>query len=394
MSDDLDTNVDTTIETTGQEVNQSVDSDKGTEKLSIREHIEKGFEEAKKAELKAKDPKTGQFVKTSGQRSRKAEMDDPNDTPAEPEKAGDEVTVEPDKAPAAVGEAPAAWAKEARDIWAQVPPAAQAAILKREADGQKGVESLKAQYSELDRAIAPHLEAIKNNGHTPGQAVHQLFAWFQALAQNPDVAFPALAKSFNYQWKGGEAVAEPEKTADEQPAGAIPSEVQSYIDKMRAEMLAMKQELGQQVSSLSQGFQQQSEAKTQEIVHNWAKDKPHFENVRGLMAQLIQSGAVPLKDGRVDLDGAYQMAIYANPEVRSAVLQEEQAKKAAEAKAKKDAEAKAQADAAAKARDKGMSLDPASAPGQEVSKKAPGKKGSSVRESLQHAINEVREARA
>jgi len=39
---------------------------------------------------------------------------------------------------------------------------------------------------------------IRQFGKTPGQAVGQLFSWFDALAKNPDEAFPALIKSYKY----------------------------------------------------------------------------------------------------------------------------------------------------------------------------------------------------
>ena len=74
------------------------------------------------------------------------------------------------------------------------------------------------------------------------------------------------------------------------------------------------------------------------------------------MAQLIQSGAVPLKDGQVDLDGAYDMALYANPEIRAQVLAAQEAEKAKQLKAKQEAAKKAQEAEVAKARKAGVSL--------------------------------------
>ena len=112
--------------------------------------------------------------------------------------------------------APAAWTKEAKEVWAQLPPAVQAAVVKREADVQKGVDELKQRYTDLDQALAPHVQAIRQHGHTPAQAVHQMFSWFQALTANPDAAFPALIKSFNY---------DPRRLVpQQQPAAAQPAQ--------------------------------------------------------------------------------------------------------------------------------------------------------------------------
>jgi len=153
----------------------------------------------------------------------------------------------------------------------------------------------------------------------------------------------------------------------------------------------IKQAFAQELTGLKGTFQQQSEAKTNEILANWSKDKPHFESVRGLMAQLIQSGAVPLKDGQVDLDGAYDMALYANPEIRAQVLAAQEAERVKQLKAKQEAAKKAQELEVAKARKAGVGLgggapgEPGAAPG---GKKG---KGKSVRESIMEAREQLTE---
>ena len=160
----------------------------------------------------------------------------------------------------------------------------------------------------------------------------------------------------------------------------------NIINQITNKLGQLENAFAQKIGAVESTFQQQSEAKTQEVLMNWAKDKPHFEKVRVLMSQLIASGAVPLKDGRVDLDGAYDAAIYANPEVRGA-LQADQAKAAQAATVAAAAKEKAAQQAAAdKARKSNVSLAP-SAPGQPVAPKA--KKGRSVRESLKDAMEEL-----
>ena len=69
------------------------------------------------------------------------------------------------------------------------------------------------------------------------------------------------------------------------------------------------------------------------------------------MASGIASGAVPLKNGAVDLDGAYQFASAADPEIREQLYAERSA-----------AERKAQREQAERARRAGSSLGGA-APG-------------------------------
>ena len=111
------------------------------------------------------------------------------------------------------------------------------------------------------------------------------------------------------------------------------------------------------------------------------------------MGQLIESGVVPLKNGQVDLDTAYERAIYFSPEVRAKVLAEQQQ---ANNQVQQDAAAAAttakqvQAD---KARKASVSL-PATAPGNRqpvtTAKKKPGER-SSVRDSLKAAIADLRD---
>ena len=313
---------------------------------------------------------------------------------------------------APVGDPPAAWGKnkEALAAWPALPPAVQKAVLKREEDMQRGVDELKGRYAPLDAALAPHMNAIKAYNKTPAEAVDQLFNWFSALAANPKVAFPALAQSFKFDLASvaqpavspqpGAAAAQPAGGTPEtgQPAGAIPAELQQYINGMRAEIEGLKGQFGQELGGLRStvdqqvaAWQAQNEAKTNDVLMQWAKDKPHFERVRGQMAKLIGSGYIPLlADGRVDLDGAYDAALWGDKEIRAelSAAQQEAAEKALKAKA--EAEQKAQQAAADKARKAAVSVAPG-APGASSlnGARARGGKAKSVRESLAEAIREV-----
>lgn len=366
--------------------------DPKTEKLSIRQSLKKGFADAKKAEPAEKPaPKR---AKDKPQRAADEMRAEAEGTEPEPEAPAGEAAAPAEKPATA---APTAWPKEAKEAWAALPAPVQAAVLKREVDTQKGVDELKGKYTELDQAIAPHVDAIRRHGHTPAQAVNQMFAWFQALAGNPDVAFPALLRSFNFdpqrlapkpaaQPAAAQSAAGADGKKPDQPDAPIPPAVQQYIDGITGKLAQLENAFTQQIGAVQSTFQQQSEAKTQEVLMNWAKDKPHFEKVRVLMSQLIASGAVPLKDGRVDLDGAYEQAIWANPEVRAEVQQAAQAEAEKQRKIAAEKEKKAQQDAADKARKADVSLRP-SAPGEAPVPK--GKKGRTVRESLREAMEEL-----
>jgi hypothetical protein len=108
--------------------------------------------------------------------------------------------------PAAIGpDGPTAWAKEAKQEWQRLPDSVKAAVTKRETDVANGVAALQNRYSNMEReytdiyrALEPHLPVIRSFSHTPAQSIAQMFAWFDALSKRPDESFPVLLRSFNY----------------------------------------------------------------------------------------------------------------------------------------------------------------------------------------------------
>lgn len=364
-------------QTEGQEQQQEQPKD-------LRGQLERNFEEDRKATAaKAEKAEKASAKAKAGYKSRARE--------AAEEEEVEEGTEQKQPVEQSVGAAPDAFSKEAKAEWANVPPTVQSAILKREQDVAKGVQELRQRYTDIDQALAPHLEEIRRHGHTPAQAVTQLFAWFQALAANPQLAFPALAKSFNYDLHKvlGQQQQQPTQAEGEQPAGEVPPAVQQYITGLEQKLTQIERQFGEKLGGLESSFAQQSQAKTQEILDNWANGKEHFQDVRQLMAHFIASGAVPPKNGQVDLDAAYDMAIYAHPEVRAKVQAALEAAKVAEAKKKADEERKAQTQQAEKARKAGVSVG-TSAPGSGgATTPAKGGKGKSVRESILEAREQL-----
>lgn len=398
-----------------------LDVERQGSKRSIRDELNHQFSEARKADPEDK-PAAGRFGPNGARKAAVAGAKPAGAAPGEKEAAavaGAEGAAASAAAPGAEGEPaktveviapPKNLDKAALADWEKAPESIKKTLLRREEEMAKGVEELKGRYAALDGALAPHMEAIRRHGHTPDQAVGQLFSWFQALATNPKVAFPALAKSFGQDLvqfapqgaapaaqAAAAAVAGDGGTAGgaAAPAFELPAEYKQLMDGTFQKMTALEQEINQ----LRSGYQADSQAKTQQIIENWSKDKPHFADVRVMMSQLIQSGVVPLKDGQVDLDGAYEAAIYANPAVRAKLQADDQQKVAAaaekaraEAAAKVVNEQKAQQAAADRARVAGRGLSPA-APGASSAAAAAGKpkKGLSVKESLRAAIAEVGE---
>jgi hypothetical protein len=123
---------------------------------------------------------------------------------------------------------------------------------------------------------------------------------------------------------------------------------------------------------------------------NWSHDKPHAEKVRGLMANLINSDLAliqagqpqisnTIKNGSIDMDAAYQAAVYAHPDVRATLLQEEQQKRDAATKA-----------AVEKAKKAGASLRSGAPAGIVTPASSTTPRVETVAESIKRALAEVR----
>lgn len=374
----------------------------------LRKQLEKNFETDRKTERSDGRTAEGRFVR--GAASKEADADEgaeqvegkdhaeTGEQEAEGEQQETQETEEQKAAAKAAGTAPEGWSKEAKAEWLKLPAQVQAAVKKRETDMAKGVEELKGRYSEIDQAIAPHMDAVRRAGHTPGKAVAQLFAWFAALTANPQAAFPALAKSFGHEpdkvmeWLGfkPEGKAPDQQEQKTQPQTDIPPALQSFIDGMKQEIQGLKGEITNKFGALETNFAASSQQKAEETLAIWSKDKPHFDKVRAIMAELIGRGLVPLKEGKyVDLDAAYDKALYYDPAIREEVLAEQRKATDDARKAKEAAEKKAQQERADKARRANVGLGP-SAPGTAVAQGGQKAKGKSVRESLQEAIESNR----
>ena len=73
------------------------------------------------------------------------------------------------------------------------------------------------------------------------------------------------------------------------------------------------QHFEQRLGTFQQQVDAQQERAVNDILANWSRGKEFYEEVRGEMAANMSSGAMPLKSGAVDLDGAYAFAYECRP---------------------------------------------------------------------------------
>lgn len=295
---------------------------------SIRDSLKNAFKKQAESENEP-DPKATPVDKAKEDKK-------PVDKSAAPV-TGAKATTEVKAAPAGLTPPPG-WSKEARAKFSTLPPEVQASVAKREKEVSDGFaqygEKVKS-YEELDKVLAPRREAIKGFGASEAQIVNNLFQWMEGLTgQNKVEVFKQLGNNFGIDVSSlvGKTNAAPDNTNANAQQTEIPPQLQEF-------MQSIEQKFGTFEASqnaIIEREKQQRESAAAEIVTNWAKDKPHFNAVRPLMYTLLGSGTIPLKDGVLDLDAAYEAAVYATPSVRDQHLAEKQ--EAAEAKAAADKE--------------------------------------------------------
>jgi hypothetical protein len=331
---------------------------------SVRRAISETKSKADAAERAPRPPKRSQSSEAAG-----GPADKPAKTYSEPSADGGPAT-----APEATSGPPQTWSKEERAIWNDLPEAARATINRREAASARGVHELRSRYQEIDTAVAPYSAVMKQNNVTAGQAINKLFAWHMELAgPNKVAAFRQLAQNFGVDpaaLAGGGQYQQPQQQAY-QPVNPVISNLEARMN----------------------GYEQQNAAAARTAAEqtwaNWSQGKPHTEKVRGLMAQLIigdlnliQAGqpqiSNTIKNGSIDIDAAYQAALYAHPEVRETLLREGYTRRDKEAKA-----------AAERARKTGVSMR-SGAPAGTINGRDVAPKVETARESIMRALNEVR----
>ena len=283
---------------------------------------------------------------------------------------------------------PNGWTKEAKAIWNKLPDSVKESVAKREkeaSDGFKKYGEATNRLKELDAVIAPRREAIQRFGVSEAQTVDRLFQWMDALTgANKVNSWLALGQNF------GINVNELVNKAGSQQSPAVNSQQQAAPQGNQIPD-PIKQYVEGAMGSVSQYLNQQKQEAANGILSNWAKDKPHFQDVRKTMFALLNTGTIPLKDGNLDLDTAYDYACNANPEIRA-----ELASASAEAAEKKAAANKEKAEAARiikvnAARRAGASIKPTAPTGGDKSRK-PAKGNSqaiSVRDSIRESISEL-----
>lgn len=244
------------------------------------------------------------------------------------------------------GGPPPGWSAESKAEFAKLPASVQADVLKREREVDSGFRQMSEQikaWKEVDSVLAPRRQFLGSRGFaSDAQVVNHLLTYVDQMERHPAGVLKALAESYNVDLRVLAGLA-----ADGTGGSAEPEYVSPELAELRQQNAVLAGRLqqleGTFASQQQMAEQRQQQAMLQEI-QQFAADKPHFAKVRPLMGGLMQSGAAKT------LDEAYQMACYADPEVRGQMVAAEEAKRRADEEAKRKEAAARQKAAAVQVR--------------------------------------------
>jgi len=219
-----------------------------------------------------------------------------------------------------------AWKKEAQEKLAALPEDVQQHIIEREGQFHKGLTQYKEEANfgrNIRKALAPYDNYLRQVGATPEQAFTHLISAEKALRTGSPAEkaqmFHKLARDYG---------------VDLGQIAQMPYDHNAY--QMQQQLDAIQQQISQ-----SQASQQSAEeVQLAGQIQSFAQSHTHFDDVRGQMADLLDSGFA------IDLDDAYEKAVRLNDDVfarinaerndeakRQEALKADQAAKAAKAAA-------------------------------------------------------------
>lgn len=250
-------------------------------------------------------------------------VDDTASSITEPEEAEVEASKEQSPKPVSAFRAPQSWSASAKAKFGELSPEIQQEVIKRERDFDKGLQQnagLANFGRSLAEVISPYQAMLAAEGASPVEVVSDLMRTAYLLRTAPPQQklqlFRQVAQQFGVDLNG--------LTTTEEP----------YVDPHIAALQQRQQQLEQYLQQQHLQAQQQSQqAQAQETtrlsseIEQFANDPAHvyFEEVRADMAALLKAGRAR------DLADAYEMAIWARPDIRSSLMQEQEAKRKAEA---------------------------------------------------------------
>ncbi len=190
---------------------------------------------------------------------------------------------------------PSSWSPEAKAEWSSLPRASQEAINKREFEISKGFQDYRGRaerHAEIEAILAPRRERLARSGITEVKAVEHLFELNDHFERDPVSALAHFAQHMPLTREQALGIAnvvlQRGGISPQESGGPSQQQIEQYVQQRIA-------------TALAQTEVQRFEAKAPE----------HYGLVKGLMQQLLQSGAAST------MQDAYRQACQHHPAVQS-----------------------------------------------------------------------------
>lgn len=230
---------------------------------------------------------------------------------------------------------PHTWTPAAKAKWNELPPEIQAEVAKRESEVEKGFTKLDEERNvgkSFKEVVAPYMPMIQSENSTPIVAVQSLLNTAYKLRnsspQEKGKLIMDLAKQFN---------ADLSQVSQNQP------QTDPQLQAIQSELAQLKAARQQEMTLREQQEQAVHKREIDAFASN--PENVHYETVKAHMASLLKSGLTTGNSPQEHLKDAYNQAVWARPDIRSTLLEQQVAEK----EAKRVAEAKEKADKARKA---------------------------------------------
>lgn len=238
---------------------------------------------------------------------------------------------------------PTTWSAGAKAIFSQLPETARREIAKREQDYARGIQQHAEKAKGFDSLMGefqPYEAMLRAEGGTPQGAIRDLMRTAYMLRtgtpQERGRVVAMIAERF------GADLSPYLGQAQQQEQGQVPADLQATVQQLLSPYISKIQQWEQGQATAQQRADQQvrDEALAAIEAFRTATNEDgspkylYFENVKGLMAAYFSNGQADT------MEKAYDMACWANPEVRAALQADVQ--RTAEANALAKAQRKAQ----------------------------------------------------
>lgn len=278
---------------------------------TLEDDIRSAFEAGEEDSGSTEQPRdeAGKFVAKEGETEVEAaarlEPEKTQEKPAAAQEPGKETQPQQEQQILTQDKAPQGWAPAVREKWGSIPEDVRKEVLRREEDMAKGVRQLQERYAPMEqfvRGLEPFLNEARQAGVAPDQYIGTVLNSERVL-RTAD-----LPGKFQEILRIADQYGVPLRDVINQSVGAqvLPpaNQQQAYIPP----------QVAQELQEMRQWREQFENDNTTSEIEAFSKDKEFFKDVYLQMATLLEGNVAE------DLQTAYDMACWANPQVRDVLL--------------------------------------------------------------------------